>query len=106
MNAKRTLPLDEAVESMIIADSLLDPHGNVLLPSGASLTASSINSLRRRGVETICIVAEDEPDPDLQAKHEQIRMRLTKIFRKSYDQEANRALADFVCIYRTGKKHE
>jgi hypothetical protein len=104
--SKKTLALDAAVAGMEIADQLVDRNGNTLLPSGAVLTEASISSLQRRGVEEITIVCAEEPGPDVQARKEQARKRLQKIFRRAYQEELGHALLNYVCLYRTGERYE
>lgn len=52
----RVISLDDASAGMLLADALLDAHGGLLLPQGAALTASSLASLRRRGIEQCSVV--------------------------------------------------
>ncbi len=96
-------PLDNALAGMILAADLLDDSGGMLLPAGATLSESSLNSLRRRGVEAVSIVAEAEPaDPAaLQALREQRRQRLQVLFRRSATVGATPALLAILESYRS-----
>lgn len=102
----RQLSLDEAEAGMLIATDLKDGNGNILLPSGASLTDSSIKSLMRRGVTDISIVGDEAPAIDQVLEQERVKARLTKLFRKSHTGELDRLLMNYVSIYRIGKKYE
>ncbi|NRR28651.1 hypothetical protein HSX11_00320 [Oxalobacteraceae bacterium] len=80
----RAVMLDDASAGMVLALDLLDGHGNVLLPEGATLSEASLNSLRRRGI-VHCMVRVDAPeaaatppDPQRQAR---ISARLAQLFR-------------------------
>ncbi len=105
MSNIRQLVLEQAEAGMQIAVDLKDGNGNILLPSGTSLTDASIKSLLRRGVADISIVCEDEP-VDQHLEQERVRNRLSKLFRKSHTGELDRLLMDYVSIYRIGKKYE
>ncbi len=57
-----SLPVDALEPGMILAADLKGPDGKMLLPKGATLTESHIQSLRKRGV-TRAVVAEGEESP-------------------------------------------
>ncbi|MGK5079362.1 hypothetical protein [Janthinobacterium sp. HLX7-2] len=80
--AGRDMPLDLAQEGMVLAQVLMDASGAVLLAQGATLTAANLTALRRRGVESCCIVADEEtlPDPAALAHAERERtLRLARL---------------------------
>ena len=99
-----SIEIDAAVEGMVLARNLLDNHGGVLLPAGASLTAASLNSLRRRGIEQLQVVAEAEPPDQEQLKAERERQcqRLERLFRRSAASGATGLLLGRLTDYRNG----
>ncbi|HTD06262.1 hypothetical protein [Undibacterium sp.] len=106
MSNVKQLTLEQAEAGMQIAADLKDDNGNILLPSGASLTDASIKSLMRRGVTDICIISNEAPALDQRLEQERVKSRLTKLFRRSHAGDLDRLLMDYVSIYRIGKKHE
>ena len=105
MNAlEQTLALDDAREGMVLALELRDAGGAVLLPAGAALSASSLNSLRRRGIAQLCVVAEAPPeDPAIAiARRERLAQRLERLFRHSAADGATGILLARLHDYRKG----
>lgn len=102
--SEATITIDDASEGMVLAQNLLDGGGAVLLPAGATLSASSLNSLRRRGIEQLHIVLEAEaPDAAaLQAERERQCQRLERLFRKSAAVGASGKLLERLRNYRMG----
>ena len=103
MNAlEQTVDLDDAREGMQLARELRDAGGGVLLPAGASLSASSLNSLRRRGIEQIVVVAEaPAEDPAIAAaRRARAGKRLDHLFRHSATLGASAALLERLRTYR------
>lgn len=98
-----TITIDDASEGMVLSHDLLD-GGAVLLPAGATLGASSLNSLRRRGVEQLQVqVAAAAPDPAaLQAERERQCKRLERLFRNSAASGASARLLARLQQYRMG----
>ena len=103
--ASQLITLDKANAGMTLATDLRDDSGGMLLPAGATLTDASINSLRRRGIESLTIVAEAEaPDPAvLEALREQRRARLRVLFRRSFDAGATPSLLQSLEAYRNSE---
>ena len=101
---ERSIEIDAAIEGMVLARSLLDANGGVLLPAGASLTAASLNSLRRRGIEQLQVVCEAEPpdQAEILAERERQRQRLGRLFRRSADSGATGMLLARLTNYRNG----
>lgn len=95
----QTIGIDDASEGMVLAEDLRDAGGAVLLPAGATLGASSLASLRRRGIEQVQVVGaaglEDAPvdDAALQAERERQCARLERLFRRCLDGPAKGASA-------------
>jgi hypothetical protein len=96
------IALDQAAPGMTLAAALLDAHGGVLLPQDAALTAATLASLRRRGVERCVVWAEAEPvDPTLRAREREIRLlRLRNLFRHSGASEGGAFLLRRIGDYR------
>jgi hypothetical protein len=96
--------IDDATEGMVLAQNLLDGGGAVLLPAGATLSASSINSLRRRGIEQLQVALEAEPvdQAALQAERERQCVRLQQLFRKNVAVGASGKLLERLHNYRMG----
>lgn len=98
------IALEQAVEGMTLAAALLDAHGGVLLPQDATLTAATLASLRRRGVER-CVVwaATQAPDPaELARVRVQQLERLQRLFRHSADSDGGAVLLERLRAYREG----
>jgi hypothetical protein len=106
--AAHMVAIDDAAEGMLLSHDLLDDAGNVLLPAGATLSAVSLRSLRRRGIETLPVVADTEadgapPDPAaLAAERERRLARLAHLFRRSADVGATGRLLAQLLVYRNG----
>jgi hypothetical protein len=97
------LDLDDVMPGMTMSDPLLDSHGDVLLPGGTVLTESSIQSLRRRGIDSLTVVNDQISEADLAAEQERHRQRLDRLFRKSSKDVANGALLKHIAHYRLGE---
>lgn len=99
-----TVAIDDALEGMVLAHNLLDPGGAVLLPAGATLSAASLNSLRRRGIEQLQVVlAAAAPDAAaIAAERERQCLRLERLFRKSAAVGASGKLLERLRDYRMG----
>ncbi|MES2127956.1 MAG: hypothetical protein V4463_11845 [Pseudomonadota bacterium] len=98
--------IDAAEAGMVLAADLKDGGGNVLLPGGATLTAATIKSLARRGVETLAVVPQAS-DADAaqdaaarQAERERQCARLARLFRRSSDTDATGELLERLYLYR------
>ncbi|RSZ57413.1 hypothetical protein HF313_11790 [Massilia atriviolacea] len=80
----QTIGIDAASEGMVLAGDLRDAGGAVLLPAGATLGASSLASLRRRGIEQLEVLGAAEPldQAALQAERERQCARLEHLFRR------------------------
>ena len=101
---RNEIGLEQAVEGMTLAAALLDAHGGVLLPQDATLTAATLASLRRRGIER-CVVwsAADAPDPAALARARALQLaRLDRLFRHSADSDGGAALLQRLRAYREG----
>lgn len=72
------LPLAQLFSGMVLADALLDAHGNVLLAEGTVLSEASIHSLARHGVGAAPIMRANPPAAPSPAS---IQQRLDHLFR-------------------------
>lgn len=103
MRRNYQVTLDEASPGMVLSDDLRDAQGGVLLPAGATLSESTINSLRRRDIDMLPILGDEEPDADDAATLEKHRQRLQQLFRKhSEDDMATEVLRQLVTRFRLG----
>ncbi|MES2932882.1 MAG: hypothetical protein V4805_05280 [Pseudomonadota bacterium] len=97
------IELDDALPGMVLFDDLLDGNGKILLPRGATLSDATINSLRRRDIQSLRIVAaRDEAAENLADQQARVlqQARLIKLFRKHGDDGANPVLMRWLTSYR------
>jgi len=108
MSMEAVIEIDSATEGMVLSKHLLDAGGSVLLPEGSTLTASSLASLRRRGIEQVQVLM---PEADLDAEaaaaaerelREQQCRRLDRLFRASAGEGATGLLLERLRNYRKG----
>jgi hypothetical protein len=94
--------LARARPGMILATDLLDRQGQMLLPQGATLTAASLASLARHGVDMLPIAPDDAAVQVIDAPA--VQARLDYLFRKndaeSADDWATAHLRRYVEDYR------
>lgn len=104
MNSVRQIGLEQAEAGMLLAETLLDSGGAVLLPQGAPLTAGNIASLRRRGVATCRVLAPAslEDETLLRQRRERALARLDRIFRHREPDDASGHLLAILRRYREG----
>lgn len=98
----QAIPIEAAAAGMVLAEALLDPSGSVLLPAGATLTSATLNSLRRRGIESLGIVGESAPEDGAASAAERERKcaRLARMFRNSAEVGATGELLERLYRYR------
>lgn len=96
--------LSDAEAGMVLAVDLRDAGGAVLLPAGSALSAASLKSLERRGVEEVCVVADEPAETDAQKEAERLRQlaRLERLFRHSAGEGATGRLLAYLQRYRKG----
>ncbi|UCU98121.1 hypothetical protein [Acidovorax radicis] len=99
---------DIAPDGVILAQSVLDLHGQLLLPAGANITNDTLRSLRQRGVETVMVAAPEVtlspgkiPPQVLQA---QIDKRLRHLFRPALKAGQLNPLFHLIAEYRLKEK--
>ena len=95
--------LDDAETGMVLASALLDAQGGTLLPKGAELTQSVLQSLHRRGVERLSIIDNGVSDEEFAKERERAEQRLALLFRRSDGQAGSEALRLRIWRYRTGE---
>lgn len=101
MKERRILPLAELLAGMSVAEAVTDAAGHVLLPVGASITPSVIDSLSRRNVAGVCVALEVTEDPAQHAARLAAETaRLAQRFRHAGDGAATRLLHDAVLACR------
>jgi hypothetical protein len=101
------MTLDELPEGGVLADALRDGQNQLLLPEGTALDASTIASLRRRGVEQVAVrlpgSAAGEPVAEgACARRERIEQRLQHLFRHTAASGQVNPLMHMLPAYRLG----
>lgn len=99
----KQLLLAEVTPGMVLADNLLDAQGQILLPKGATLTAQTINSMRRHDVVSIPVVIGELTAEEDAVRRQEAQARLTYLFRRSEDNEINHLLHQYVDHFRSGE---
>lgn len=102
MKRYKWLELDDALADMELFEDILDPQGSTLLPAGTMLTESMLTSLRRRGIDTICVIDDSMSEAELEAERARVQQRLTILFRKCNAEHACKELLQHVTDYRLG----
>jgi hypothetical protein len=97
----KEVDLDDAEAGMVLAASVLDHQGSVLLPAGAPLSEQLLTSMRRRGIDSVRIVDESVSSADLAAARERVTQRLAHLFRGPDGGAAHALLRGELDAYRT-----
>ncbi|RYH52551.1 MAG: hypothetical protein EON54_14525 [Alcaligenaceae bacterium] len=101
--------VDLIPDGMLLAQPVLDAHGQLLLPAGAPISRSALNSLQRRGVETIFV----NPPPEKGAAHSKAdpaavqpdtEKRLLHLFRPAMEAGQLNPLFHLILRYRSVEK--
>jgi hypothetical protein len=95
----KILDPDDAVAGMVLSETIVDRQGGTLLPVATVLTDQLLVSLRRRGIDTVCVVNDELSEAELQAERQRVQKRLASLFRKS---GAGSDLLRHVTEYRLG----
>lgn len=83
---KEAIGIDSVPPGSILAEAVLDAHGTTLLPAGAAISESHLHSLRRRDIESLCILVPVEADAEADAAAlARIEARLDHLFRHAGD---------------------
>lgn len=102
MKRYKWVDLDDAVAGEVLFEEIQDGQGGVLLPAQTALTDSLLTSLRRRGIDSICVVNNDISEEVLAAERERVQQRLTRLFRRCNAENACKELQQHVTRYRMG----
>jgi hypothetical protein len=102
MKRYKWIDLDDAVADMVLFEQVKDGQGSVLLPAATSLTDGMLTSLRRRGIENICVIDNSVTEAELAAERERVRQRLTTLFRRCNAERTCGLLLQEVTEYRMG----
>lgn len=94
--------MDDVTPGMVLSDSVLDNQGSLLVQSGSALTESTLQSLRRRGIDHLFIVNDQISEEDLAADRLQQQERLAFLFRKYPDKDKGDDLLHYITLYRLG----
>jgi hypothetical protein len=101
MIRRETLAIDALVPGMRLAAAVLDAGGQVLLPAGAELTESMLQSLFRRGVAELLVETEAEEDPAIvEARRVALEIQLARLFRNAGDGAETMALYKAILNFR------
>ncbi len=95
----KSIPLDQAEADAVLAADVLDAAGHTLLAAGARLSASSIASLRQRGIAAVCI-EQPMTAAELEAQRAAAGRRLDHLFRHASDDPLMNRLHDAVLAFR------
>jgi len=108
MNRAQYIPITLAQPGMLLAAPLLDAHGAVLLPEGATLSESILAGLRRRGIETCMVsLAQDAPDPAQRAaERERACARLRQLFRHRSEPDDSDAAPELLRVLTAFRQQE
>ena len=100
--------LDQAKAGMILSDDLLDSQGNILLAKDVMLTDAILVALRKHQIEVISVVTGELTHEESNAKRQQYKERLARLFRKPTNdvEEATGILQQYVRYYRLGGDEE
>jgi hypothetical protein len=100
----KQLALADVVPDMVLSDNLLDPQGQILLPKGATLTQHAIDSMQRHGVVSVPVVVGELTPEEEATKRALAEARLTRLFRRADDSEANQMLYLYLRNFRLGEQ--
>lgn len=98
----RQVYIDDLLPGMVLAAPVLDSNGRVLLPAGVALSAETIRSVYRRGIERLTVFDGEMSPEELEAERQRIRSRLDHLFRRCPANEAARVIRRVVLDYRIG----
>jgi len=103
MKRYKLLEPDEVEPGAVLFEEVRDAQGTVLLPAGTTLTEALLKSLRRRGVEALCIVNDEISEAELAAERERWKNRLAVLFRRCESDTAGKTLMQYLIDYRVGE---
>lgn len=97
---KILLHIDDVSAGAILAVSIPDGHGGILLPEGTVLTDGHLQVLGRRGVDRFSVVNTAITQAELEAERERVIARVEYVFRLSANNEANAQLKRYLLDHR------
>lgn len=96
--------IDNVKAGDILAHDLADDSGNKLLTAGFEFTQTSINQLKRRGIDVIPLEKESmQSQEELAELQAEIESRLKQRFRKVINDPQMRSLMEMIMAYQSGK---
>ncbi|MGP1680041.1 MAG: hypothetical protein ACTS6J_23150 [Burkholderiales bacterium] len=96
----RKIPLDQALPGMVLGDDVTSST-HMLLPRGTVINAAHIDSLRRREVGEIAVLAPSELSvAEIEERREALRGRVERLFRRAGSDATMQALLRAVLEYR------
>jgi len=99
----RKILLDQALPGMVLGEEVTSA-GNMLLPRGTVISAAHLDSLRRRAVSEIAVLAPSELSAaEIQERREALRGRVAHLFRQAGSDATMQALLRAVLEYRLEK---
>jgi ABC-type uncharacterized transport system involved in gliding motility auxiliary subunit len=99
----RYLPIEAALEGMMLAESVKDRYQRVLLPIGVALTLENIQQLTAHQAEFVCVSITDTRTPEqISVDTATTAHRMLAIFESSdLTQPVMAALFNQVLLYRS-----
>ena len=95
------VPINDVTEGAELAADLLDDKGRMLMKQGTELTADKLSALRRRNVEMVPILAENEMDAaEIETRRLEIVERVEARFERHRDNDLMQRLKAVVIDYR------
>jgi len=94
MGGSKMIPIEQAVQGMILSCNITDRHDNILLPGNAILTPAMIASIRRHDIAEISVAVDFEDDQsvpglDQKLKLEEKLQRVNQLFMLHENESAN-----------------
>ena len=101
---KGMIRTEAALPGMCLSEAVVDDSGRVLVPEGAVLTESLIQSLLRRGVSELCVDQATEEDPaEREIRRARIARSVAVYFRQAGDGVGSLALQEAILTFRMGR---
>jgi len=99
----RYLPIENAIESMVLGDAARDGYQRSLLPSGATLTDENLQQLAAHHVEYLCVTYEEtRTDEEIAVDVAATALRVLAIFEQAdFSDPVTAALFNQVLTYRS-----
>lgn len=86
---------------MLVAESVVDDSGRVLIPAGAELSEGAISSLTRREIQAVMVELTVLEDPEaVEARRAKTKQHLDHLFRLAGNSAETKALYQAILDYR------